>query len=59
MSVLLDMESDVAMDDELSGVVSGNAGLDEEPSHAKNASDMPVKNAKSFFMLTILFLFLI
>ena len=53
------MESDVAMDDELSGVVSGNAGLDEEPSHAKNASDMPVKNAKSFFMLTILFLFLI
>jgi len=47
--------SDVAMDDELSGVVSGNAGLDEEPSHAKNASDMPVKNAKSFFMFSPLF----
>lgn len=56
ISVLLDMESDVAMDDELSGVVSGNAGLDEEPSHAKNTSDMAAKYAKIFFIIPPLFL---
>ena len=57
ISVLLDMESDVAMDDELSGVVSGNAGLDEEPSHAKNTSDMAARYAKIFFIIPPLFLF--
>lgn len=56
ISVLLDMESDVAMDDELSGVVSGNAGLDEEPSHAKNTSDMAARYAKIFFIIPPLFL---
>lgn len=55
--VLLDMESDVAMDDELSGVVSGNAGLDEEPSHAKNTSDMAARYAKIFFIIPPLFFF--
>jgi hypothetical protein len=40
----------VAMDDELSRVASGIAGLEEEPSHAKITSDMPTKYAKSFFM---------
>jgi hypothetical protein len=57
ISVLLDMESDVAMDDELSGVVSGNAGLDEEPSHAKNTSDMAARYAKIFFIIPPLFFF--
>ena len=51
------MESDVAMDDELSGVVSGNAGLDEEPSHAKNTSDMAARYAKIFFIIPPLFFF--
>ena len=55
ISVLLDMESDVAMDDELSGVVSGNAGLEEEPSHAKNTSDMAARYAKIFFIIPPLF----
>jgi hypothetical protein len=49
--------SDVAMDDELSGVVSGNAGLDEEPSHAKNTSDMAARYAKIFFIIPPLFFF--
>ena len=57
ISVLLDMESDVAMDDELSGVVSGNAGLDEELSHAKNTSDMAARYAKIFFIIPPLFFF--
>lgn len=57
ISVLLDMESDVAMDDELSGVVSGNAGLDEESSHAKNTSDMATRYAKIFFIIPPLFFF--
>ncbi|MBR6455115.1 MAG: hypothetical protein IKS97_11195 [Fibrobacter sp.] len=57
ISVLLDMESDVAMDDELSGVTSGIAGLDEEPSHAKNTSDMAARYAKIFFIIPPLFFF--
>jgi hypothetical protein len=46
----------VAMDDELSGVTSGIAGLDEEPSHAKNTSDMAARYAKIFFIIPPLFL---
>jgi hypothetical protein len=47
--------SDVAMDDELSGVTSGIAGLEDELSHAKNTSDMAARYAKIFFIIPPLF----